>query len=113
MANNVFTTKLKSIIVPGDLKEFKTEQEYIMSIKRVFLVMQYVELDLKKLIISETWKFEKDHLKIIFYNMLCAVKFMHASGVMHRDLKPANILIDKECSVRICDFGLARTFPKV
>jgi mitogen-activated protein kinase 1/3 len=45
--------------------------------------------------------------------MLCAVKFMHASGVMHRDLKPANILIDKECSVKICDFGLARTFPKV
>ena len=28
---------------------------------------------------------------------------------MHRDIKPANILIDTECNIKICDFGLART----
>ena len=30
---------------------------------------------------------------------------------MHRDIKPANILIDDQCVVKICDFGLSRTVP--
>lgn len=33
---------------------------------------------------------------------------MHSSAVIHRDLKPANILLNEDCSLKICDFGLAR-----
>lgn len=28
---------------------------------------------------------------------------------MHRDIKPANILVNEDCSIKICDFGLARS----
>ena len=31
---------------------------------------------------------------------------------MHRDIKPANILMDHDCVVKLCDFGLARTCLK-
>jgi len=36
---------------------------------------------------------------------------MHSAGVMHRDIKPANILVNHDCSIRLCDFGLSRTVP--
>ena len=34
---------------------------------------------------------------------------MHSSCILHRDLKPANILLNDDCTVQICDFGLARS----
>lgn len=45
--------------------------------------------------------------------MLCAVKYLHSANVLHRDLKPANILVNEDCSVKICDFGLARSIAGV
>jgi p38 MAP kinase len=36
------------------------------------------------------------------------LKYIHSAGVIHRDLKPSNILIDENCDLKICDFGLAR-----
>lgn len=47
----------------------------------------------------------------ILYNMLLAMNFIHSSNIMHRDIKPANILVDVDCSIKICDFGLGRTLP--
>ena len=55
---------------------------------------------------------EEDHILKILYNMICAVAFIHSTNIIHRDLKPANILIDSDCNVKICDFGLSRTLPK-
>jgi len=43
------------------------------------------------------------------HNLLVAVKYLHDSQVLHRDLKPANVLINEDCSIKICDFGLARS----
>lgn len=38
---------------------------------------------------------------------------MHSANVIHRDLKPANVLVNEDCSVKICDFGLARSITGV
>ena len=46
---------------------------------------------------------------MITYNLLCAVNYLHSTDVLHRDIKPSNILIQDDCSIRICDFGLSRT----
>jgi serine/threonine protein kinase len=49
----------------------------------------------------------------VVYNLFCAIKYIHSANVLHRDLKPANVLINEDCSVKICDFGLARSIAGV
>ena len=34
--------------------------------------------------------------------------YLHECGIVHRDLKPQNILVNSNCDLKICDFGLAR-----
>lgn len=49
------------------------------------------------------------HIATLTYNILTGLKFLHSAEVLHRDLKPANILINEDCSVKVADFGLARS----
>ena len=48
-------------------------------------------------------------IKLILWNILYGIKELHSRMVVHRDLKPANILVNKDCSVKICDLGFARS----
>ncbi len=41
--------------------------------------------------------------------VLRGLKYIHSAGVLHRDLKPSNLLVNANCDLKICDFGLART----
>ena len=45
--------------------------------------------------------------------MLCGIKYLHSAKILHRDIKPANILINEDCSIKICDFGLSRSIASV
>ena len=44
----------------------------------------------------------------IFYNMLCAVRYMHSTGLIHRNLDPNHFLVRKDCNVLLCGFSAAR-----
>ena len=78
----------------------------------MFIVQEHITQDLKY-VVKQGSKLglTESHLKMIAYNGLCGLKFLHSFNVIHRDLKPANILINKDCWVKFCDFGLARTLP--
>lgn len=41
------------------------------------------------------------------------MKYLHSAAVLHRDIKPGNILVNEDCSIRLCDFGLARSISGV
>ena len=70
-------------------------------------VFEFVDTDLYKLILSEQF-LTTEHIQTFLYQLLCGLKYMHSAHVIHRDMKPANILLNEDCSLRICDFGLSR-----
>lgn len=78
----------------------------------IYVVMEYAESDLKKILKSNI-SLEIVHIQTIVYNLLCAIKYLHDSKVIHRDLKPANILVNEDCTVKLCDYGLARSITGV
>ena len=39
--------------------------------------------------------------------------YIHSAGLVHRDLKPANLLLNAECLVKVCDYGLCRTVSDI
>ena len=74
----------------------------------IYVVQEYVDADLKKVMKSSLTLTEL-HVQVIIYNMLCSLKYIHSANVIHRDIKPSNILIDEDCKIKLCDFGLARS----
>ena len=106
---NVYTVKIL------DLIESTKEALEKSSLKGngIFIVMEHMDIDLKEfLTLYRESKLPREHINSIIYNLLCAVKFLHSLNIIHRDLKPANILMDENCNIKICDFGLARTLPE-
>ncbi|KAJ7623310.1 kinase-like protein [Roridomyces roridus] len=51
-----------------------------------------------------------EHVQYFVYQILRGAKFIHSAGVIHRDLKPGNLLVNADCELKICDFGLSRGF---
>ncbi|KAK9867572.1 hypothetical protein WJX84_009832 [Apatococcus fuscideae] len=47
--------------------------------------------------------------KYFLYQILRGLKYIHSAHIIHRDLKPCNLLINSNCDLVICDFGLARS----
>ena len=111
MKDNIFTTKLIEIIVAQSSDQEVWNSKTILKTPAIFIVMEFHKSDLRNMIeIQKSQKsFEDEHVLVVAYNLLCATKYLHTANVMHRDIKPSNIMVDEDCSVVLCDFGMSRT----
>ncbi|CAI4455517.1 BCN_G0021870.mRNA.1.CDS.1 [Saccharomyces cerevisiae] len=118
----------KKLFVTRTIREIKLlryfhEHENIISIldkvrpvsidklNAVYLVEELMETDLQKVINNQNSGFStlsNDHVQYFTYQILRALKSIHSAQVIHRDIKPSNLLLNSNCDLKVCDFGLAR-----
>jgi mitogen-activated protein kinase 1/3 len=89
---------LKDIFYEGSSQEFTD----------LCLVLECADSDLKK-IVKSSLNLSLKQVNKIALGILSALEYLHQRGIVHRDLKPANILVNKDCTTKICDFGLSRS----
>lgn len=73
----------------------------------IYIVTDLMESDLERIITSNQ-PLSDAHFQYFLYQLLRGMKYIHSAKVLHRDLKPSNLLVNANCDLAICDFGLAR-----
>ena len=79
--------------------------------KTFFLVQDLMDTDLHRVIQSAArgqQHLTDSHARCFVYQVLRGMYACHSAQVLHRDLKPSNLFVNKDCTLRIGDFGLAR-----
>jgi len=77
----------------------------------VYIAYELMDTDLHQIIRSNQ-ALSEEHCQYFLYQILRGLKYIHSANVLHRDfrdLKPSNLLLNANCDLKICDFGLART----
>jgi cell division cycle 2-like protein len=74
----------------------------------VYIVMDFIEHDLKTLMDDMAEPFLQSEIKTLMLQLLSATANMHAHWILHRDLKTSNLLMNNRGQIKIADFGLAR-----
>ncbi|XP_008807532.2 cyclin-dependent kinase G-2 [Phoenix dactylifera] len=86
-------------------------KEVVMgSLDSIFMVMEYMEHDLKGLMEAMKQPFSQSEVKCLMLQLFEGVKYLHDNWVLHRDLKTSNLLLNNRGELKICDFGLARQY---
>ncbi|KAI5454493.1 mitogen activated protein kinase [Naganishia albida] len=95
VSDNIIT--ILDIVQPSSFENFK----------EVYLVQELMETDLHRVI--RTQDLSDDHCQYFVYQTCRALKALHCAEIVHRDLKPSNLLLNANCDLKVCDFGLARS----
>eukprot|EP00762_Andalucia_godoyi_P008249 ANDGO_02996.mRNA.1 Extracellular signal-regulated kinase 1 len=93
----------ENVISIRDIMKPRSKTRY----EDIYIVNELMDTDLHQVIRSKQ-KLSDEHHQYFIYQVLRGLKYIHSASVLHRDLKPSNLLVNGNCDLKICDFGLAR-----
>mmetsp|Transcript_24256 Transcript_24256/g.76570 ORF Transcript_24256/g.76570 Transcript_24256/m.76570 type:complete len:394 (+) Transcript_24256:78-1259(+) len=88
---------VRSIFLPGSKAVFED----------IYVISEIMETDLAS-ILKGTQMLSDEQNQYLLYQILRGMKYVHSAGVIHRYVEPRNLLVNSNCDLRICDFGLAQ-----
>jgi len=91
------TIDIRYVYVTGAKEQFQD----------IYVVSELMETDLAS-ILKSPQPISDDHCQFFLYQIVRGLKYIHSAQVIHRDLKPRNLLVNSNCDLKICDYGLAR-----
>ena len=83
------------------LETFETDQYYL-------IIMEYISGGNLQSFIKKRRKLGEKTSKILFRQIIQALKYIHSKNIVHRDIKLENILLDLNNIIKICDFGVGK-----
>jgi predicted Ser/Thr protein kinase len=96
---------LKSATHPNIIR-LKTD---FVALNTIFLVMEYCDGPSLSAVIDRFGPLPEDQVRRILGQLAGALSYAHGTGIVHRDLKPSNVLFKTDGTVKLTDFGLARS----
>ena len=108
---------------PNIEKRFRTEAEIMVrlnhpNIRKVFgygsidkrpaIIMEYISGEDLSVRIKQGQRFSEAELEKWWNQLVDALNYTHAQGIVHRDIKPGNIFVDPKGDIKLVDFGIAK-----
>ena len=90
--------KLREVVVGEDTSR----------IENIFLVLEFLEHDLKSILEDMPEPFLASEVKTLLLQLGSGVAYLHDHWILHRDLKTSNLLLNNRGQLKIADFGMAR-----
>ena len=114
VANHENIVRVREIVVGDTLTQYVSipvpRSSPTDECRRVFIVMDFIEHDLKSLLANMPTPFLASEIKTLLLQLLSAIALCHDNWIVHRDLKTSNLLMNNRGQIKVADFGLARTF---
>ncbi len=105
-----FMVEAKSVAAFSDEEGIVDVQDYFQENNTAYIVMDYLDGENLKQYMRHHGLFEPERLIRLLMPVMKALKDMHVNGIIHRDISPDNIMYTKKGTLKLMDFGSARSY---
>ncbi|NYI05378.1 Stk1 family PASTA domain-containing Ser/Thr kinase [Allostreptomyces psammosilenae] len=93
---------------PAIVAVYDTGEDYVDGVSIPYIVMEYVDGSTLRELLHSGRRLLPERALEMTAGVLQALEYSHRSGIVHRDIKPANVMLTRNGTVKVMDFGIAR-----